>query len=397
MAAQKQQTTTTIHATGPNWTLKIILPVAGLIALVIFGTMFYSQVSIFIAGSMALFLAGGVIRGAFWTGHRIIDFLDRLADYQQKRLASKVHHTPSGLFYIPDSRVVFVPPTVSERKALGAGGVVIEHNSKPDLRRVLTQEQGAYSIIGAQRSGKSWQAMHIADYWLARGIVPIVYGYKIENSILDPVEWGGCKVLISDDQLKVEAALRKILQLGQMRKDGKAPKTPLPLFLDDWAWMVRNVPFSMDFIGEAGTVLTSTNIIPYFLVQSDTNGAFGTTKYGAMIKKNFTQLYVEPIPNAYGEIVPGHSAGYLVYPNKGKVSDRVDVDLIAGVPACVGKAPKFIDVAPVGPKLTNKQSEVKALYESGQTDRRKIMLEVYGESAGGKQWQVVNNVIDNHC
>lgn len=409
-----------VSAAGPGWNVKVILRLAGIVAFIvlivastILAVVYFWPVAI-VTGTIGTgYLIKLGVTGWWWVTFKRIEkrqanalairdensaMIQSVPNVGAFLFAQKEKNAPviagSNAFEVGGKLVMFFPATQSERKA---NGMIIDQLAlpapKPDLRRVLTQEQGAYSIIGAQRSGKSWQAMHIADYWLARGIVPIVYGYKIEKSISNPIEWGGCKALISDDPLKVEAALRKILQLGRMRKDGKSPKTPLPLFLDDWVWMVRNVQFAMDFIGEAGTVLTSTNIIPYFLVQSDTNGAFGTTKYGAMIKKNFTQLYIEPIPNSYGEIVPGHSTGYLVYPNKGKISDRVDVDLISGVPACVGKSPKFIDLAPVVQtvKFTKKQQDAAALLAAGK-DKYYVADEVYGH--GGGQVKLVEAVME---
>ena len=372
MAAQKQQTTT-IHAQGPNWTLKIILPVAGLIALVIFGTMFYSQVKILIAGSVALFLAGGVIRGAFWIGYQIFDFLDRMADYQQKRLASKVHHTPSGLFYIPDSRVVFVPPTVSERKALGAGGVVIEQ--LPNLIDAIKDET-CVMVFGYRGAGKTNTALH----WLAtRPGTIVVCDPKPRNKNAWPTSYifgtGGNYQQILQTVYQVRAELDRRVKQEILN----APE--LTLFLDELFQLVKiqQLPIMMP-VFEIITIGRDYRVNAGFTT-SDKGVEALDIKGMSGLREALTAVEVKIVDGQY-KTFADLGSGMREYAAPGKYQPRG------------GSLQLPAYVAP-DPKLTDKQAEVKALYKSGQTDRRQIMLEVYGDKAGGKQWQAVNSVIDN--
>jgi hypothetical protein len=59
-----------------------------------------------------------------------------------------------------------------------------------DLLTVFTQPTQSYAIIGGQQTGKTFQAQHIANYWLRQGIKPVVIGPKWDRG-----EWAGCYLL----------------------------------------------------------------------------------------------------------------------------------------------------------------------------------------------------------
>ena len=201
---------------------------------------------------------------------------------------------------------------------------------RPSLVSVFTQPGTVYGIGGPQRSGKSWQAGHLADYWLSLGIVPTVVGPKCDNPGYD---WFGCNTIIDDDKATIEGALRAIMaEAAARQKLLKAERTPAPVFLDDWQGTIRIVgKLAYDFISLAATTGASSGLVIYFLMQGDTTAAYGLKELGAMMKNNFMRLSVIPIPDPAGLIVPGQSRGELVYPN---ATEAIPVELIEGRPAC---------------------------------------------------------------
>ena len=59
-----------------------------------------------------------------------------------------------------------------------------------DLLTVFTQPTQSYAIIGGQQTGKTYQARHIAAYWVRQGVKPVVIGPKWDKG-----EWGGCYLI----------------------------------------------------------------------------------------------------------------------------------------------------------------------------------------------------------
>jgi hypothetical protein len=192
---------------------------------------------------------------------------------------------------------------------------------KLNLLHIFTQHQNAYALIGAQRSGKTYQAMFIAQYWLNQNVKPLVVGYKKRSG-----EWSGCNQIISDNPDQITKCLQAIIKFANNRHNSQSHDlVPVPIFLDDWLWSVRHIDTAEDFFQEASTVLASANIICYFIMQSDTKDAFGGNKYGAMLKNSLTKLILEPVPDASGVIVPGQSRGFIQYPNS---REKLEIDLI---------------------------------------------------------------------
>ena len=355
--------------TRDGWKLKATLGTAAIFAVVVLAFVFRVE-----AGIISLGL-GSAIVGRLWMNviegrkDRQLDRREREANvgiveeqYEQERirtkqikLAARIIETKFGAFVFSsledDSEPQYYAPTANERKMLVQGQLGTPQLPKPDLLKVFTQEEGAYAIIGDQRVGKTYQAMHIADVWIARGIIPVVVGMKRK-----PEEWNGCKHLFTDNTSELDTALRQIVQLGRDRHAGKSKTTPLPVFFDDWLWTVQNVPFAEKFMTEAGTVLRSAKIIVYLILQDDTKVAFGVKQYGAALKRGYYRLYLVPDLDRDGVVISGKASGYLVAPSKSE-SDKQAVDLIRGVPRCVdlqSEPPQAIELPEVKPEMPAK-------------------------------------------
>lgn len=393
-----------VQKTRDGWKLKAVLGTVGIVAIVVLAFAFRIE-----AGLIALGLGGVTVARLWWVAWdshkaRKWDLLEREAKVgivqqeflqqqivtQRLRKSALIHETRIGVFIFKsledDNSLTYYPLTATERQAsglIGTGDDKAEELKRPDLLRVFTQDQGSYAILGPQRVGKTWQAMHIADEWLLRGITPVVAGVKRE-----PGEWEGCKQIFTDDIGELETILRQIVLLARKRHAGEMAKNPLPVFIDDWLWVVREVPYAEQFVGEAGTVMASAKIVVYLILQSDTRDAFGVGRYGAMLKDNFTRLYLKPIRSDDGVIIPGVASGYLIYPNE---KDHQAVDLIRGTPRCV-KSPLSlgpVELPEVEPEQAKdsgldeaKIAEFVRLVESGQS-RRSACQEVFGRAYAG--------------
>ncbi|MEE8307996.1 MAG: hypothetical protein V3R81_12075, partial [Gammaproteobacteria bacterium] len=379
---------TTVYVDNGTWKIKIALGAVGIVAVVILAFAFRFEIGILMLG------AGAVVvwRGWVWVSHvrKLGNHAVRRMEAETKRieletdivaqqLAQEKHKTDEfklsklfietrvGVFqHTPDQPdPFFIPASAAERKALPAQ--VIEQPL--DLLHIFTQQQLAYTLIGAQRSGKSYQAMHIVDRWLDRGITPLVTGYKKRSG-----EWHGCKQVISSNSAILEKTLRAIIATGDERNNSqRRDLPPQPVFLDDWMWTVMNVDNASEFFSAAGTVLASANVICYFLMQSDTRDAYGGGKYGAMLKNNLTKLILEPEPDASGAIVPGRSHGFLQYANS---KERLPLPLVSGVPRCIS-----LDTPPPPPP----PAPVAAPEPTKPTPREQIILEMFGQGASLNQ------------
>ena len=292
-------------------------------------------------------------------------------------------------------KVDHIAPTRPERESLLLDpGEAEAPPQKPDLLRVLTQPGTVYVLTGAQRSGKSWQAGHVCDYWLSLGIVPAVFGTKTDNPGYD---WSGCDCLITDDRDQMDKALQSIMaQCAERHKLLKAQRLPQPIILDDWmATLALTEKTAYQFMLLAATKLASSGIIAYFIMQSDTAAAFGLKELGAMLKNNFMQLSVIPIPAPTGEIVPGQSKAELIYPNA-KAKDAVTVDLIPGRPGCfpdpVDLAGSIVEGAAAEVKRSPEEIIRAELKKDSNIGQNKLLIAAFG-SKGGRNLEARKNIV----
>ena len=280
-----------------------------------------------------------------------------------------------------------IPVTVSERKALAAANEPeVLPAPRPDLMTVFTQPGGVYSITGPQRSGKTWQAGRIADHWLSFGIPPIVICSKVDNP---GHEWIGCNLIVSEDTDTLAAALGDISKrMSDRYKKLAVDRSPMPLFLDDWmATMILSRVAAFGFMADAATRLASAGIIPYFIMQSDTAGAYGVKEFGAMLKNNFTRLNVIPLPAPNGVIEPGNSRGELFYPNNRR---GVDIDLLTGRPNCFPKPINALESVPAAPPERTDEERIRDMIADRLSNY--AICKTLGWSMGGSKYARIDTI-----
>lgn len=257
-----------------------------------------------------------------------------------------------------------------------------------DLISVFTQPTQSYAIIGGQQTGKTFQAQHIANYWLRQGIKPVVIGPKWDRG-----EWGGCLLMGGNGDFEaVEWGIGKIRQLVEKRHadstKGHKQHRIQPVFFDDWTPIVDAVPNARALVLEATTLYASVNIILYFVLHSDTANAWGVDRKGAALKENFVKLFLVPTYDQAGLIIRSLTQGYIRF--AGESVDR-PVKLFTTQPISMGEA---IEVRPnsAGPDET--QARIIHLHKQGQTVSNIAAL-VYG-SKGGPQNKKVLGVLEKY-
>lgn len=260
-----------------------------------------------------------------------------------------------------------------------------------DLLTVFTQPTQSYAIIGGQQTGKTWQARHIANYWVSRGIQPVVIGPKWDKG-----EWGGCILLGGNGDFKAVAwgitIIRRIVEArhADTTKSHKEHKV-LPVFFDDWTPIVDAVPNARALVLEATTLYASVNVLLYFILHSDTANAWGVDRKGAALKDNFVKLSIIPQYDANGLIVRDRTRGYIRF--AGEDVDR-PARLFTTPPITLGQAAVY-SPPPValGPDETEQRIlELKAAGESFN----EIARQIFG-ATGGHQVNKIKDVLAKYA
>jgi uncharacterized integral membrane protein len=258
-----------------------------------------------------------------------------------------------------------------------------------DLLTVFTQPTQSYAIIGGQQTGKTFQAQHIAAYWLRQGIRPAVIGPKWDKG-----EWSGCYLLGGNgDFQKVEWAIGMIRQLVESRHADTSrthkQHSIQPVIFDDWTPIVDSVPNARALVLEATTLYASVNIILYFILHSDTAYAWGVDRKGAALKDNFIKLFIVPTYDPNGQVVRSQTRGYIRF--AGETVDR-PVKLFATPPIPMGEAREVKPKLLAGPDET--ESKVLALY-AARTSYNEIARQVWG-STGGYQTDRIKRILGKY-
>lgn len=254
-----------------------------------------------------------------------------------------------------------------------------------DLLTVFTQPTQSYAIIGGQQTGKTFQAQHIANYWLRQGIKPAVIGPKWDRG-----EWAGCYLMGGNgDFQKVEWGIGMIRQLAESRHadTSRSHKQHAiqPIFFDDWTPIVDAVGSARALVLEATTLYASVNIILYFILHSDTAHAWGVDRKGAALKGNFIKLFIVPQYDGQGQIVRSLTKGYIRF--AGESVDR-PVKLFSIPPVQMGKG---IEVKPNGSKVEEVEARIRELRQQGAS-YNEIARQVWG-STGGHQTGKIKEIL----
>lgn len=256
-----------------------------------------------------------------------------------------------------------------------------------DLLTVFTQPTQSYAIIGGQQTGKTWQARHIANYWIAKGIKPVVIGPKWDKG-----EWGGCILLGGNGDFKAVAwgitIIRRIVEArhADTSKSHKEHKV-LPVFFDDWTPIVDAVPNARALVLEATTLYASVNVLLYFILHSDTANAWGVDRKGAALKDNFVKLYITPQYDVNGLIVRERTRGYIRF--AGEDVDR-PARLFTTPPITLGQ-PSVMTAPAVALGPNEQERKILELKAAGAS-YNEICRQVFG-TTGGKQIQLVKEIL----
>lgn len=256
-----------------------------------------------------------------------------------------------------------------------------------DLLTVFTQPTQSYAIIGGQQTGKTYQARHIANYWIGRGIQPVVIGPKWDRG-----EWGGCILLGGNGDFQAVTwgitIIRRIVEARHADKS-KAHKEHkiLAVFFDDWTPIVDAVPNARALVLEATTLYASVNVLLYFILHSDTANAWGVDRKGAALKDNFVKLFIEPAYDTNGLIVRDRTRGYIRF--AGETVDR-PARLFTMPPVTLGPASVFTP-PPIVTGPNEQEQRILDLKEAGAS-LNEIARQVFG-SSGGKQTQAIKETL----
>jgi hypothetical protein len=298
----------------------------------------------------------------------------RSATYQADRSEAERY-----LFDFPASRRILLPAgadvrlieALSEASTARADGAAAE---PLELERAFVQAGQAYAIIGAQQTGKTFQARHLAALWLARGVTPWVIGPKWDGG-----EWGGCRLYGGrGDYGAVAAGIEAARGLAEERhadtERGHKAHAPQPIFFDDWTAVVEGCDNARSLIFEASTLFASVNVVLYFIIHADTAAAWGVERKGAALKDGFVKLLILPQYDNAGQVIRSQTRGVVRLAS----GEERPARLFSG-PVPAAGAPLVIDVEPV---LDADAERVLALWAAGERSYRRITREVWGQHGG---------------
>ncbi len=337
-----------------QWKMKVALGSMGIIALIILAFLFRFEAGLIV-------LAGGVVgawRGLVWVsnirrinGHNLrrmeaetrsmeIDTdikAEQLNQEREKtdeyRISKLIVETRVGVFrFAPDlvTEPAYIPASATERKLLDTGPVIEAGPEPLDFNTTMSDPKAAYAIIGPQRVGKSYIAMHLTDYLATRGLgTNLLLGVKMEAG-----EWPNCNPFIGERA--IGQALRAMIDTTTDRHKQKIREPRINIFLDDWINIVALVgDLAEEFFLHAATNMLSAGIVPYFLLQSDTNSDWGN-KHGAQLKNNFTKLMLRAT-RINGIPDPAQTSGTIIFPGE---RTEQPVALPRGLPQLQAAAPE---------------------------------------------------------
>jgi len=198
-----------------------------------------------------------------------------------------------------------------------------------DFIEVMTKAKRCFSIVADQQTGKTTLAHYIVEYWMQRGIKPLVISQKY-----DAGEYANCEKFGPDsasitagfDLVRQEAAYR------QQLADGGKPYNAMrlqPIFLEDFtsfASILDNKALE-SFVAQALTVFAARGLLLYFIVHSRNKNAFGLGKQGAALKDQMTRLEIIPAYTTTGEV--DHASKQIVC----SIGSNLEAVPVTGIPA----------------------------------------------------------------
>lgn len=274
---------------------------------------------------------------------------------------------------------VFMAPTRAEAQEqqilLGPG-----QEYEVDTLKACTQRDTIVAIIGAARTGKSYQAMAIIEHLRQQPDVlpPIVIGGKAE-----PGEWKGCTLYIGDDKT-IDRGLKTVWEEAERRFAARMRNERLayqPIILDDWGNTVVSAKYGKRFIYKAATMFATANFMVYFINHSDTAAAWGLGLQGAAIKDAFVRLMIDPYMDRDGQIIPQLSKARIIFPT---APDSPRPARMLMPPAYLDEPVDFLEEikADLSDPVDEADQQFAELVKGGMS-RNKASQQAYGRGYGG--------------
>lgn len=234
-------TNSTVEIQRPDIRLKIVISVAGMIALIILAIVFQGVVIYLIAGFGTVAIVGYAL---------VIRHKNRIRDHEYRRivatttieeekakqeavitrqleLASRLHETKTGVFVADGmSQWTFIPATAQERKALDSGNI-IDITPLPNLMDLISEET-CIMVYGGRGAGKTTIGLHWLSVRPGQVIVCDPKPRGLNNWPTDNIV--GCGGRYDD----IERTIHQVrAELARRIKNELLNETDLTLFLDE--------------------------------------------------------------------------------------------------------------------------------------------------------------------
>ncbi len=173
-----------------------------------------------------------------------------------------------------------------------------------DFFTVMTQAKRCFAIVADQQTGKTTLAHCIVEYWMQRGIKPVVVSQKFDvGEYLNCEKFGpdSSSIVAGFDLIRQEADYRQ--QLADRGRPYNAMGLQ-PIFLEDFTSLgsILDNRTLENFVAQALTVFAARGLLLYFIVHSRNKNAFGLGKQGAALKDQMTRLEIIPAYDATGKV-----------------------------------------------------------------------------------------------
>jgi len=266
-----------------------------------------------------------------------------------------------------------------------------------DFLTVMTQPRRVFSIVADQQTGKTTLCHHLAEWWMQRGVKPVVIGQKF-----DAGEYRNCERYgpDTDSILAGFEAIRQEANYRQRLADEGQPFSEMelqPIFLEDFTGMTSIMDRAEleRFVAQALTVYAARGLLLYFVAHSRAKEAFGLTRQGASLKDQMTRLEIIAAYDNNGNV--DHSRKQVVC-SIGSGNEPVTV---TGIPSYRPNLDRDCRLAlyslaiPVAERVIDPQEQtILNMYDAG-ANISTIAAAVYG-SKGGPQNGRVKEVLGKY-
>ncbi len=393
---------------GPSWRFHITLGLFGTVVIIFLAMKFSSQVAfillaggVAVAGIGAAVVIGQITRLVFWGKDRQLDrALKQQLLRQETYKADRAEAERYVLSFARTQRILLpanadirlIEAQADSSLPLLPGG----DSAEPlDLLGVFTQPGQAYAIIGGQQTGKTFQARHIAAWWLRQGIKPVVIGPK-----WDVGEWEGCQMFGGQgDYAAVASGLESVRASTLARHQsaaGHKSHALQPVFFDDWTAVVEGCPSARNLIFEATTLYASVNVVLYFIIHADTGPAWGVERKGAALKDAFIKLFITPVYDRNGRVLREQTRGVIRLAS----GEERETGLFTGPPVIslhptLSRGEREPGIAVAAPAPAADEARVIELWQGGERSYRAITTAVWGQH-GDFYNRKLADILDRH-